>query len=109
MGPGPFGLRAGRPDQPPGLDAATGPIGARLRRPRSPARDRSAAAVSVPSLDSLAPDTAAAGAMLQQVGDRLTNGVRPLSDTARHAFGFLLGTALAKPEVPVNPPAQKGA
>ena len=37
------------------------------------------------------------------------HGVRPLSDTARHAFGFLLGTALAKPEVPVNPPAQKGA
>ena len=91
------------------LDAATGPD-------RSPAQPASvtgsgsvAATVSVPSLDSLAPDTAAAGAMLQQVGDRLTNGVRPLSDTARHAFGFLLGTALAKPEVPVNPPAQKGA
>jgi hypothetical protein len=91
------------------LDAATGPD-------RSPAQPASIAgsrsvvvAVSVPSLDSLAPDTAAAGAMLQQVGDRLTNGVRPLSNTARHAFGFLLGTALAKPEVPVNPPAQKGA
>jgi hypothetical protein len=91
------------------LDAATGPD-------RSPAQPASIAgsgsvvvAVSVPSLDSLAPDTAAAGAMLQQVGDRLTNGVRPLSNTARHAFGFLLGTALAKPEVSVNPPAQKGA
>ncbi len=91
------------------LDAATGPE----RSPAQPALVAGAgsvvAAVSVPSLDSLAPDTAAAGAMLQQVGDRLTNGVRPLSDTARHAFGFLLGTALAKPEVPVNPPAQKGA
>jgi hypothetical protein len=85
------------------LDAATGPD-------RSPAQPASVVvAVSVPSLDSLAPDTAAAGAMLQQVGDHLTNGVRPLSNTARHAFGFLLGTALAKPEVPVNPPAQKGA
>ena len=68
-----------------------------------------AATVSVPSLDSLAPDSAAAATMLQQVGDRLATGVRPLSDTARHAFGFLLGPALAKPEVPANPPAQKGA
>jgi hypothetical protein len=91
------------------LDAATGPD-------RSPAQPTSIAgsgsvvdAVSVPSLDSLAPDAAAAGAMLQLVGDRLTNGVRPLSNTARHAFGFLLGTAVAKPEVPINPPAQKGA
>jgi hypothetical protein len=91
------------------LDAATGPD-------RSPAQPASVigsgsvvAAVSVPSLDSLAPDTAAAGAMLLQVSDRLINGVRPLSDTARHAFGFLLGTALAKPEVPVDTPAQKGA
>jgi hypothetical protein len=89
------------------LDAATGPD-------RGPDQGASVTgsvvvAVSVPSLDSLAPDTAAAGAMLQQVSDRLANGVRPLSDTARHAFGFLLGTALAKPEVPVNTPAQKGA
>ena len=90
------------------LDAATSPD----RSPAQPASvtgSVSVAAVSVPSLDSLTPDTAAAGAMLQQVSDRLTNGVRPLSDTARHAFGFLLGTSLAKPEVPVNTPAQKGA
>jgi hypothetical protein len=66
------------------------------------------ATVSVPSLDSLVPDTAA-GAMLQQVGDHFTHGVRPLSDTARHAFGFLLGTTLTKPDVRLNPPAQKGA
>jgi hypothetical protein len=85
------------------LDAATGP---------DPSQARAVwvtGSGSVPSLDSLAPDTTAAGAMLQQVGDRLATGVRPLSDTARHAFGFLLGTALAKPDVPVNPPAQKGA
>jgi hypothetical protein len=67
------------------------------------------AGVSVPSLAALAPDTAAAGAMLQQVGDHLATGVRPLSDTARHAFGFLLGPAITKPEVPANPPAPKGA
>ncbi len=64
---------------------------------------------SVPSLETLAPEATTAGAMLQQVGDRLTSGVRPLSDTARHAFGFLLGPPVPKPEVPTNPPAQKGA
>jgi hypothetical protein len=91
------------------LDTATWPEQSPTR-PASFTGSRSVdATVSVPSLDSLAPNTAAAGAMLQQVGDRLTNGVRPLSDTARHAFGFLLGAALAKPEVPINPPAQKGA
>lgn len=69
-----------------------------------------AAGVSVvPSLAALAPDTAAAEAMLQQVGDHLATGVRPLSDTARHAFSFLLGPASAKPEVPANQPAPKGA
>jgi hypothetical protein len=68
-----------------------------------------AAGVSVLSLAALAPDTAAAGAMLLQVGDRLATGVRPLSDTARHAFGFLLGPAIAKPEAHANPPARKGA
>jgi hypothetical protein len=91
------------------LDAATGPE----RNPSQPVSvtgpELIAATVSVPSLDSLTPDTAAAGAMLQQVGDRMATGVRPLSDTARHAFGFLLGPTLPKPEVPVNPPAQKGA
>jgi hypothetical protein len=64
---------------------------------------------SVLSLAALAPDTAAAEAMLQQVGDHLATGVRPLSDTARHAFRFLLGPASAKPDVPANPPAPKGA
>lgn len=44
--------------------------------------------VPVPSLEPLAPDAAA---VLQQVGDRLSAGVRPLSSTARQAFGFLLG------------------
>ena len=85
------------------LDAATGP------EQTVPEREAVAATVSVPSLDSLVPDTAAAGAMLQQVGERLTHGVRPLSDTARHAFGFLIGTTFTKPDAPINPPAQKGA
>ncbi len=34
--------------------------------------------------------------MLQSVSDRVSEGVRPLSGTARHAFGFLLGPTLAE-------------
>jgi hypothetical protein len=85
------------------LDAATGPE----LNPVLPAFE--ADPVSIPSLGSLAPDSATAVAMLQQVGDRLATGVRPLSTTARHAFGFLLGPAVAKPEVRTNPAAAKGA
>ena len=109
VGPGSLGLRAGRPDQ-----SRRARRGHRARPTASghasvTGSESIATTVSVPSLDSLVPDTAAAGAMLQQVGDRLSHGVRPLSDTARHAFGFLLGTTVSKPEAPANPPAQKGA
>jgi hypothetical protein len=91
------------------LDAATRPDRTTAEPPSIAGSEAVGPTVSVPSLDSLVPGPAAAGAMLQQVGDRLTHGVRPLSDTARHAFGFLLGTTLTKPEAPINPPAQKGA
>ena len=91
------------------LDAATSPDQPGAGNAAVTGSDSIATTVSVPTLDSLVPDTAAAGAMLQQVGDRLSHGVRPLSDTARHAFGFLLGTTFSKPEAPANPPAQKGA
>ena len=67
------------------------------------------AAVSVPSLNALAPDSAAAVATIQQVGDRLTSGVRPLSSTARHAFSFLFGPVPPKPDIRANPPAARGA
>jgi hypothetical protein len=91
------------------LDVATGPD-QNAPQPDSVAGSVTVvSAVSVPSLDTLAPDTTAARAVLQQVGDRLTSGVRPLSATARHAFGFLLGTAPAKHQPPVNPVDQKGA
>jgi hypothetical protein len=83
------------------LDAAT------EAAPEQP--HQSSGAVSVPSLGAFAPDSAAAVATIQQVGDRLANGVRPLSSTARHAFGFLLGPAPAKPENRANPPAARGA
>jgi hypothetical protein len=69
----------------------------------------SSGAVSVPSLDAFAPDSAATAATIQQVSDRLANGVRPLSSTARQAFGFLLGPAPPKPEIRANPPAARGA
>jgi len=73
-------------------------------------RARSAAgSVSVPSLDAFAPDSAAAVARIQEVGDRVASGVRPLSSTARQAFGFLLGPAPPKPEIRTNPPGARGA
>jgi hypothetical protein len=90
------------------IEAATGP-----EESSPPVQDSRTNAtrvsVSVPSVDSLAPDSAAAAAVLQQVGDRLASGVRPLSTTARHAFGFLLGSTPVKPEVRNNPPSDKGA
>jgi hypothetical protein len=85
------------------LDSATGP------QPHPSVTVPAIESISVPSLGSLAPNSVAAVAMLQDVGDRLAIGVRPLSTTARHAFGFLLGPAAAKPEVRPNPPAAKGA
>ncbi len=52
-----------------------------------PAEGLVSLSVPVPSLEPLAPDAAA---VIQQVGDQLSAGVRPLSSTARQAFGFLL-------------------
>jgi hypothetical protein len=76
---------------------------------RSLARPGDDDLVLLPSLDSLAPGSNAAVAMLQQVGDRLSTRVSPLSNTARHAFGFLLQPTPAKTDVRTNPPAAKGA
>jgi hypothetical protein len=84
------------------LEAATEPKPLEQNEP-------SGSALSVPSLDAFAPDSASAVATMQQVGDRLANGVRPLSSTARQAFGFLLGAPPPKPEMRANPPASRGA
>ncbi len=65
--------------------------------------------VSVPSLEPLAPDASSASAVLQQVGDRLSTGVQPLSSTARHAFGFLLGPPPDRTESRTNGRAARGA
>jgi hypothetical protein len=74
------------------LEAATEP------RPLQP-HESSGGALSVPSLDAFAPDSASAVATMQQVGDHLANGVRPLSSTARRAFGFLVGAPPPKREM----------
>jgi hypothetical protein len=67
------------------------------------------ATLVVPSLTSLAPASATASAILQEVGDRFASGMQPLSTTARYAFGFLLGPPPAKRDVHANPPRAKGA
>jgi hypothetical protein len=64
--------------------------------------------VSVPTLDPLAPD-ATASAVLEQVGDQLAAGVEPLSDTARHAFGFLLAPPRARADSRNAAPPSNGA
>jgi hypothetical protein len=44
---------------------------------------------------------------LQHLGDRIVSGVQPLSGSARHAFGFLLESALGTREKPAATPAPK--
>ena len=71
---------------------------------------------SYSGLDSLAsvlpvvPQPPPGSALLQQVGDGLSASVRPLSSTARQAFGFLRIPALEKTDnSPIRLPASKGA
>jgi hypothetical protein len=65
--------------------------------------------VPMPLLEPLAPDASAASAVIQQVGDRLSTGVQPLSSTARHAFGFLLGPPRDRTESRTNGRTARGA
>ena len=74
---GPGGLGARRPDRPRG--ARSTDRGRRPSRRCRPADDEAAA--TAPS------------DLLQSVGERVNAGVRPISGSARHAFGFLLGPA----------------
>ena len=69
---------------------------------------------SAPRLDtapgptlSLPLDVERASDVLLRVGDRVSAGTRPISRTARHAFGFLLGPAPDDANVP--PPPADGA
>jgi hypothetical protein len=50
-----------------------------------------------------------ATAVLEDMGERVNEGVSPLSGTARHAFGFLLGPALAVPPPDTPPRPAEGA
>jgi predicted anti-sigma-YlaC factor YlaD len=73
---------------------------ARIGREVLADRDGSGHPASVPArpvVDGLAPPPSD---LIQSVGERFTASVRPISGSARHAFGFLLGP-------PPLPPAQK--
>jgi hypothetical protein len=55
------------------------------------------------------PQSPSGSDLLQQVGDGLSASVRPLSSTARQAFGFLRIPSLEKNGSPIHQPASKGA
>ena len=66
-------------------------------------------------LDALAPvlrvvpDSTPGSELIQEVEDGLFARVRPLSSSARQAFGFLRTPSLGKPDHSINLPASKGA
>jgi hypothetical protein len=64
---------------------------------------------TMPALGNLPFDPSAAGSLFQDVGDQLASRVAPLSKTARHAFGFLLGAPASKSGGHGGSPAAKGA
>ncbi len=72
-------------------------------------RESGTGPISVPSLELLAPDSAAAAAALQQVSDSVALGVLPWTTSARQAFGFLLGPPPAKPDRRTPVTSEKGA
>lgn len=76
-----------------GDEPADGPARSATTEPAR--RDGGLAALSV-SVPSLGADAAGASDVLRQVGDQVSAGVEPLSSSARHAFGFLLGSPSAR-------------
>lgn len=64
---------------------------------------------AIPSIIRGFPDSPPGADWLQDVGDGLAAGVRPLSETARQAFGFLRAPTLKKTSNPAGSPASKGA
>lgn len=64
---------------------------------------------SIPSLFQSLPDSPPVSALLQAMGDSLSATVRPLSSTARQAFGFLRAPSLEKNDNRISPPVSKGA
>ena len=65
--------------------------------------------VTVPSLPPFSPEAFDPSAALLQVGDRVAAGVRPLSESARYAFGFLIGPSPNQAVPRTNSPSSKGA
>jgi hypothetical protein len=65
--------------------------------------------VSLPTVLRVVPESPPGSVLLQEVGERLSACVRPLSSTARQAFGFLRTPSLEKNENRINQPASKGA
>jgi hypothetical protein len=78
-----------------GEGATQRPVASSSTNPASPNEGLVGLSVPLPLLDPLASETMTASRVLQQVGDQLSAGATPLSSTARHAFGFLLGPARA--------------
>ncbi len=61
-----------------------------------------------PSLSLLSPDAAGTTGVLEQVGDRLIDGVRPLSNSARNVLERWLGPPRDRPSRPGSPAKTKG-
>jgi hypothetical protein len=55
------------------------------------------------------PDSTSGSELIQDLGDDLSSSVRPLSSSARQAFGFLRALSPGKPGNPITQPASKGA
>ena len=112
--------RSPRRSPPPGWAAACS-VAATEARIESSGRSRSeppaagpgeSIAAGLPSMPSLfqgLPDSPPGSALFQEVGDSLSATVRPLSSTARQAFGFLRTPSLEKNDNRISPPASKGA
>jgi hypothetical protein len=66
-------------------------------------------ASAVPRVLADLPQSSPEAAWLQEAGDILAARVRPLSSSARQAFGFLRAPSLGKTETSINLPASKGA
>lgn len=61
-----------------------------------------------PDADADGPEPAAAPDLLQSIGDRLDRGARPLSGSARRAFGFLIPDPGPDPAPGDEPPPEPG-
>ncbi len=91
------------------LDAGASTDEGPAQRPVAPEEGIAGLSLPIPALGPFGPDRAAASAVFQQVGDRLSAGVEPISDTARHAFGFLLGPPRSRAATPDGQPSPTGA